>query len=204
MNNTAIIILAAGESARLTEPKQLLIYKNKSLIANIVDEALLVNDADVFVVTGAFADVVGAQVNEERATIIFNEQWKAGIGKSIAVGVKSVVDQRPDVKQIILAVCDQPFVNAELLENLISTKLTVEKNIVAASYVGTTGTPALFAEPYFAELMTLDGSKGAKAILHDYAYDVELVTFSLGAIDIDTMDDYLNLNSGLESNDDVF
>ena len=57
-----IIILAAGNSSRLGEPKQLLRFKGKSLIRNVTEAALAVQPDNVVVVTGATEALVSLEL----------------------------------------------------------------------------------------------------------------------------------------------
>ena len=91
---------------------------------------------------------------------------------------------------IILMVCDQPYVNAALLKNLVNQHVESQKNIVASQYKDTLGTPVLFHKSFFPDLLKLKGDAGAKKILMDNSEQVQAVRFPLGDIDIDNMADY--------------
>jgi molybdenum cofactor cytidylyltransferase len=90
--------------------------------------------------------------------------------------------------------CDQPFVDPLLLYQLTERKTENDTGIIACEYKNTLGVPALFDKKYFVKLMKLTGSEGAKTIINAYPDDVMSVPFGLGAIDIDTIDDFERLN----------
>jgi molybdenum cofactor cytidylyltransferase len=94
---------------------------------------------------------------------------------------------------VFIVVCDQPFVNATLLHQLIAQQIITGKGIIASTYDNTAGTPVLFNKIYFADLLALQGQEGAKKILQEYTDDLALVPFPLGALDIDTAEDYQQL-----------
>jgi molybdenum cofactor cytidylyltransferase len=85
--------------------------------------------------------------------------------------------------------CDQPFVDASLLDQLITVKYTSGKGIVAASYSNTLGVPVLFEGHYFEELLQLTGSEGAKKVIFKHQAEVHALDFPLGAVDLDTEED---------------
>jgi len=87
--------------------------------------------------------------------------------------------------------CDQPFVDASLLNQLVQKKSL--KGIIASTYNGIIGAPVLFDVAYFDELLLLKGQEGAKKLLTKYPEDIDTVAFPLGSIDIDTMEDYERL-----------
>lgn len=185
-----IIILAAGASTRMGQPKQLLQYNEASLIQHAIDEALAAGAQKVLVVLGAGAEKISEQINKRQANILYNKNWEEGMASSIREGVQQSVLLSANVDAVILMVCDQPYVNAALLRNIVSRHVESGKQIVASQYKDTLGTPVLFQKSFFPELLKLKGDTGAKAILMDNKDQVEPVRFPLGDIDIDNQADY--------------
>lgn len=186
MNQTVIIILAAGSSSRLGQPKQLLPFRNKLLIQCIADAAIKAKPGLVVVVTGANTEEVSAALADKDITLVYNQNWREGMASGIVAGVLKVMDLRNGVANIILSVCDQPFVNEGLFNELIEKKKETGKGVIACSYAGTMGTPALFDRKYFNELQNLKGTEGAKVLLKKLKHDLASVSFPEGNIDIDT------------------
>jgi len=90
-------------------------------------------------------------------------------------------------------VCDQPFVDPLLIYQLTERRAENNNGIIACTYKDTLGVPALFDVSYFPRLLMLRGKEGAKKLINAFPNDVLPVAFPLGAIDIDTMDDYQGL-----------
>jgi molybdenum cofactor cytidylyltransferase len=199
MNNTAIIILAAGSSSRLGVMKQLLHLHNKTLLQHVIDEAIESGGDLIVTVTGANADKVLKEINPERVKIVFNEKWEEGMASSIVAGVHAAITYNHSVENIIIAVCDQPFISSSLFKQLYQIHQEGTKHIVASAYADTIGTPALFNRKYFDPLMSLTGDEGAKKLLKTYRNDVATVEFSHGNIDIDTQEDYENFNKNFKA-----
>ncbi|MBZ4034060.1 nucleotidyltransferase family protein [Flavobacterium sp. 17A] len=194
-NKTGIIILAAGNSSRLGRPKQLLKYKDSTLLKNTISQALKVENSFVIVVTGSNHDLIEKELNSPEILFSFNSEWETGMSSSIVKGIKELVLVNPDCEQCILAVCDQPFVTNEVFENLIIEANKTKKGIAASAYSETLGTPVLFQKKYFQELLELNGQEGAKKLIKKYTEDVVSVSFEKGNIDIDTEEDYKTLLS---------
>ncbi len=190
MNETGIIILAAGSSSRLGKPKQLLFYQNKSLIEHITVEAVKADLYPIVIVTGANAEQVSLALNKKDEEIVYNEHWQQGMASSIVAGISKMLLLDDNVEAALIAVCDQPFVTAELLQALINKKAETGKGIVACTYADTAGTPVLFDRKYFIDLQQLKGEEGAKKLLKLYEADLVTVSFPQGSIDIDTEADY--------------
>lgn len=190
-----IIILAAGNSSRLGRPKQLLKHKESTLLKNTISEALKTQNSFLIVATGANHDVIEKELNLPEVKLSFNSEWESGMSSSIVKGITELMLLNPDCEQCILSVCDQPFVTSSVFENLINQSKRTGKGIAASAYAETLGTPALFHQKYFEELLKLKGKEGAKKLIKKYADDVVSVPFEQGNIDIDTEEDYQKLIS---------
>ena len=190
--NIAIVVLAAGKSSRLGQPKQLLPFKGKSLLTHVVQVARQVSE-NVFVVVGSDKKRMEAEIRNEAVDIVFNEAWEEGMASSIRCGLKRVTDKKQDLSSVIFMVCDQPFVTADLLQTLIREKEQSGKNIVASGYAEIAGTPVLFDKSVLPELMELHGDIGARKIIVKNKERVATVDFPLGKVDMDTAEDYKKL-----------
>jgi molybdenum cofactor cytidylyltransferase len=196
--HTDIVILAAGASTRLGRPKQLLPWQGKTLLQHAVQCALTITTQPV-VVTGSNADQLVAGLNQNQVQIVFNPEWQQGIASSIHCGLQALLNRTPTPDQVIFMVCDQPFVTAELLLELINERQNTHKTIVASAYGGTLGIPALFAAEMFPQLLDLDGDTGAKKVIMGHMEDVASVPFPQGDFDIDTVKEYEELVNKLKS-----
>jgi molybdenum cofactor cytidylyltransferase len=193
MSKTGIIILAAGNSSRMGELKQLMMFKNKTFLQHIIGEAKEANLDPVICVTGYQSDLVEKSISGMGVSIMYNAQWSEGMGTGISAGITQLMLSNAD--SVILAVSDQPFVSSDLFEKMKSSKDQSGKGIVASSYAGTLGTPVLFGKNYFEWLKSLNGNEGAKKIVKLNMPDVCSVEFEKGNIDIDTKEDYEHLIS---------
>ncbi len=193
MESIGLILLAAGASTRLGQPKQLLQYKGHTLIKHAIDTALHVIPTPVIVVLGENAHLLQNEVSSSKVHVIINHNWKEGMASSIRCGLYDLLKVSPDIDNVILMVCDQPFVSASLIKDLIAEHEHTKKGIIASAYKDTLGTPVLFNKKYFNQLLDLNGAEGAKILISKYPEDVLAVSFPLGFIDIDTVEDYEQL-----------
>jgi molybdenum cofactor cytidylyltransferase len=196
MNNTGIIVLAAGSSSRFGKIKQLVYFKGKTLLQHTIEEATEAGAVPIVVVTGANADEVSKEIKSEKVEIVFNKDWEQGMASGIVIGLKKAITLNNELGKVIIAVCDQPFVSSSLFQQLYQKQNESAKHIVASAYADTIGTPALFTKKYFDALTGLTGDQGAKILLKKYSDDLATVDFPDGHIDIDTQADYENLLNG--------
>lgn len=190
-----VLILAAGNSSRLGEPKQLLLFNNKTLIRNVVDAALNTIPAPVTIVTGAYSDQISQELTAVLVNVIHNPLWEEGMASSIRLGVSHLLSHTASLTGIIVCVSDQPFINAALFQSIIDKANAAPHKIVASQYENILGTPVLFAQKHFEALLALKGAEGAKKILHQFPEDVVSVPFPMGGIDIDTQENYQKLTN---------
>ena len=188
-----VIILAAGNSSRLGEPKQLLKYQDKTLIRHVTEVAIETVGQEVIIVTGSGAASIEKELEPLTFHQTFNENWETGMGSSVAAGIAKLLVVNPLAEGTIIAVSDQPFVTSLLFEALIKKSQETGSGIAACAYDETLGTPVFFSRKYFDILLKLNGTDGAKKLLKKYENDVTKVSFPAGSIDIDTAADYQNL-----------
>jgi molybdenum cofactor cytidylyltransferase len=208
-SHIAAVILAAGESSRLGKPKQLIQFRGKTLVRRVVDAASEAGCQPILVVLGTertshlYSDglprvkgrhheieLITSELKKTGATIVANSNWQCGIGTSIRTGVQHLLDTAPGVEATVLLTCDQPYVDRAVIDGLITLHRETRKPIVAASYAGTLGVPALFDRGRLPELLRLDDSAGAKSTILSNRDQVAEFPFPDGKVDIDTAEDW--------------
>ncbi len=196
MKKVGIVILAAGASRRLGEPKQLLRFAGTSLICHAVVEACATQAVHVVCVLGAFAEEVEAELRRctlqaEQVEIVRNMYWQEGIATSVREGIKAL--QKHDSDAALIMLCDQPFIERSFLNRLINTWHETKAPIVASGYADAVGAPALFAKECWPELLKLQGESGAQHLIRHYRHEV--VPCQQGMMDIDTPQDKARLQA---------
>lgn len=188
-----IIILAAGESSRLGQAKQLLKYNGDTLLNHTIACAKLCNPKSVLVVLGAESDIIQKSILSTACHVIYNDAWSSGMSSSIRAGVSWIIRHHDDFAGIIITVADQPYLTGNLFSHLIAKHQNQQQSIVASAYGnGVCGVPALFDKRIISKLSELQGDKGARALIHN-SDDVGTVSFPKGNIDIDTKEDLAHL-----------
>ncbi len=193
MNETqnAIIILAAGASVRMGSPKQLLPWGEDSLLQHTINQAAQSDFEKVIAVIGANSDAIKRTLAANIITLT-NEDWQTGMGSSISCGVRFLLQE--EYASILLMLADQPFIDTEHLNTMLSIFSKKTKGIVATDYDGKAGVPALFGQPHFKQLAGLNSEYGAKELLRQEGHDIFLLNAGAKTLDIDTKTDYNHLN----------
>ncbi len=179
---TGCAVLAAGCSARLGRPKQLVVFEGETLVRRAVRAACESRCDEVVAILGAGAPRVQSELAGLRAGVAIGD-WRAGIGASIHAAASWSAGRGHDA--LLLAVCDQPWLRREHLDALLSTWLDASpETLVASGYAGVLGVPAVFPSSRFPELASLEPSRGASALLRAGA-NVAQVSGPDGAFDLD-------------------
>ena len=141
--------------------------------------------------TGAEAPRVRAAVDGLDHTIVCeNPDWQSGIASSLRTGLDAV-DSVKGVDGAVISLVDQPHISPQTLRELMQA-FTPDCHLVASSYSGILGVPAILGREYFNELRGLSGDAGAGHWLRSQD-NVRSVTVEGAALDIDTPGDVENL-----------
>jgi len=179
----AALVLAAGNSSRLGQPKQLLVYQGETLLYRAVRTALAAGYAPVVVVTGALDAELRHAVAGLPCQAVHNPAWAAGMGASIRAGLAAL---GPAATAVLVLSSDQPLVEAGQLAELAQHQQTTGAPAVAAAYAGTFGIPSVFTAGALADLRNIRPEQGAKSLLAHYGLALGLVPMPDAAFDVDT------------------
>lgn len=190
MQQIGILILGAGSSSRMGEPKQLLEWRGKALVNHALDQAIQANAGPVVLVLGAKADLIQSKLRAGAYTVAVNEAWSTGMGSSIACGLRALLAEHGPLAGVLITLVDQPLVASTHLKKIIQKFKKKSAPITVASYGDTLGVPALFSADLFPELLTLSGQKGAKAMISKYSKTLTKLPLPAALIDLDTPEEW--------------
>ena len=188
------IILAAGQSKRMGQVKQLLPFRGKPLISHIIYTALASELDEVIVVLGHGAEEIKTTADFGEARVVMNHDYEAGQSTSLQTGISEISD-RSEAALFILG--DQPLVSAGVINRLIEEFERKKMGFLIPTFLGKRGNPVLVGRSFFPLLKSLTGDQGARALFKEYEDQVKEFDVGDGCIhmDIDTLDDYLRLTS---------
>jgi molybdenum cofactor cytidylyltransferase len=189
VGRVAGVVLAAGGSARLGRPKQLLPWRGQPLVWHAARAALDGGLDPVAVVAGAEAEAVGASLADAGVRLVENRDWEQGQSTSVRLGLRAV---QPGVEAVVFLLADTPFVDAALLRALVACHRRTLSPIVAPRAGDRLANPVLFDRSTFASLLTLDGDRGGRQLFGRFG--VQAIDWDPRiATDIDTDEDWRRL-----------
>jgi len=185
------IILAAGESTRFGQPKQLLDWKGKPFARRVAETALDAGLSPVVVVTGANAEAVESAVKDLDVKIVRNKNWQSGQASSIVSGVKALPQ---NIGGGLFLLADQPQIGAEVLRALVETHAQSLPAILAPLVRGERrANPVLFDRVAFPDLLALTGDTGGRVLFGKYRVEYIPWLDEVLLFDVDTPEDYERL-----------
>ncbi len=180
----ACLLLAAGGSDRLGAAKQLIPLHGESLVHRST-RLLLAQSAMVVVVTGARASEVAQEIQDLPAGIEHNSDWQAGLGGSIATGMRMMPEETDGV---LLMLCDQWRIGQADLQTLFHAWLEAPSRVASSRWAEISGPPAIFPRHMFSDMSQLHGRRGAKELIRQQTR-VHLVDMPNAQFDLDTAAD---------------
>ncbi len=194
-SKVTILILAAGSSSRMGKIKQLLPWKDSTLLEHTIKIAKLSKANQVIVVLGSNAQLIKETINTKTNNVIFleNTEWKLGMGTSISCGVNYLLDLNNDTAAALILLADQALIDTDYIDEIISIYSNRKIGLIGARYGDKIGVPALFKRSYFTDLQKLDGDNGAQHLLNKSGDKVFVLNPLEKIYDVDTLEDYNKL-----------
>ena len=192
------IVLAAGMSARMGKPKQLMNLSGKPLLARVVEAALASELEKVALVLGHEAEkmlaALGSLARDQRLTTVVNKRYREGMAASLQAGLLQVKDRFPAVMFLL---GDQPMVDADTVNLLLRRFRASDRDICVPVYAGVRGNPVCFSNLFYDRIIAIRGDTGAREIINDHPDNVLYVEIDnpLCFMDIDSPEDAKQINN---------
>jgi molybdenum cofactor cytidylyltransferase len=183
------VILGAGESKRMEEPKLLLSYGEKTMIETVIEKTLDSRVDKTVVVLGSEWRKIRRIIKACNVQIAVNSRFREGMLSSIQRGISELPRS---CQAAIIVLADQPGLSARVIDSLIEAYSWGKKGLVVPVYRKKRGHPLLIDLKYRQEIEKLDPHIGLRQLLQKHPRDILEVKVSSPAVlsDIDTVQDY--------------
>jgi len=188
------LVLAAGESRRMGQPKMLLPFRDTTIIAAVAGTALASSADSVHIVLGARAEDIRAAVEGLPVAFVMNAAYRLGMLTSIQAGVRAMP---AETRAVLLMLGDQPEIPAETLDRVIDAWQRSRSGFALPIIGGKRGHPLLIDMRHRDELLALSPESGMRPLLAAHADEILHVPVESDAVlrDLDTPDDYRRLTA---------
>lgn len=183
------ILLAAGQSTRMGDFKQLMPFRGRTIVEASVETLLASSVDDLLVVVGHRADEVAAALSRLGVRTVRNPDFADGMASSVKAGVRAA---GTDTDGLMIALGDQPHVPVEVHDAVLAAFRSSSAPIVAPTIAGDSGHPIVFDISLRDEMLGFDPAQGLRAVTYAHRTEILRVPVDTVAIldDIDTRDDY--------------
>jgi molybdenum cofactor cytidylyltransferase len=183
------VLLAAGESRRMGQFKQLLQLGEKSFVEHCVENLLASQVDEIIVVTGHRESDVRAAVGTRAVRLVFNNDYRSGMSSSIKCGVRAVLDIST---ACLIALVDQPQIGPGIVDQLIDVYENAHPRIVIPTFCGKGGHPIILDLSLKQEILEMDQSVGLRQVISAHSSEVARVEVSNREVveDCDLPEDY--------------
>lgn len=184
------IILAAGQSRRMGQPKMLLPWGKLTVIEHVITTFLEGGIKDILVVTGGTQELVEKVVEPYPVQKIYNSNYEAGeMLSSLQLGLRTLPNR---VQASLIGLGDQPQVQARTVRLVCEAYRESQSRLVVPSFQMRRGHPWLVATPLWKEILELKPPESPRNFLNRHAADIHYVEVETSSIlaDLDTPEDY--------------
>lgn len=190
MDKVAALLLTAGSSSRMGEPKALLSWGPKTVIQHILDQIQEAGLEKVLLVTGAHHQEIQTAFRGEPIPICYHRDWELGMGSSISKGIQAIEQQFVGVSAVLVLLVDQPLISSAYLRELTTAHSRNSNAIIASDYGDFAGVPALFPREFWDALKQIPTGQGAKGLIARFREQCSILNPAEAIVDIDTPEAY--------------
>lgn len=169
----AVIVLAAGSGSRFGGNKLQECKSGKPMYQYMLDKMEGFKGFPSYIVTGA--EDIAESARKYGVEVVENKNPEKGISRSLKLGLKTCLEEYPDIKGILFSVCDQPELSFSTMFTLIRRAMLRPEQIICTGVNGKTGNPVLWDKKYFSELMKLSGDIGGKKVMQEHLEEIIVV-----------------------------
>ncbi len=196
------IILAAGESRRMGQPKMLLPWGNVSVLEHVISVFSGAGMEDILIVTGAIREQIEEAVVKygKRYPVrsVYNKDYAHGeMLSSLQCGLRALAPTDLSNAESVTAAAlvglgDQPQIQERSVRLVSEAFMETESPIVIPSFQMRRGHPWLVARPLWAELLDTHPPQSPRDFLNAHPSDIHYVNTDTPSIlvDLDTPEDY--------------
>jgi molybdenum cofactor cytidylyltransferase len=184
----AIVVLAAGASSRMGEPKLLLPLGGESLLRRAATRAVASEPADVVVVVPPDAPAWRQALAGVQVSVVEAPTMGGPVSGSLHAAIDSV-DEGMDGILVVLA--DMVGVTTAMMSAVIAAGGSAPCQLVGSRYGGVVAPPLLLPKRFFAEIRAMRGDGVGRAVFAAHADEAMVIEWPPSALhDVDTPDDY--------------
>ena len=184
------IILAAGQSKRMGQPKMLLPWGDKTVLTHVIATFRKAGLEDILVITGGARERVEDAISDLKVKTVFNEKFSEGeMLSSIQCGIGAL---KPQTQTMLIGLGDQPQVQVGSVKAVCDAYRETKSKIIVPSFQMRRGHPWLVTRPLWDELLKMEPPNSPRDFLNTHHNNIQYINVNDAGIlaDLDTPEDY--------------
>jgi molybdenum cofactor cytidylyltransferase len=184
------LILAAGQSKRMGQPKMLLPWGQTTVLGHVISTFQQAGIDDIVVVVGGARHDVEKLVHESGARSVFNAEYASGeMLMSLQRGIEA---QLPQAQAMLIALGDQPQIQEGTVRSICGRFESHKSKLIVPSFQMRRGHPWLVEKSLWKEILEMDLQKSPRDFINQHAQDIDYVQVQTSSIlaDLDTPEEY--------------
>jgi len=193
------IILAAGESKRMGQPKMLLPWGKVTVLEHVISVFVQAGIKDILVVVGAERERLEGIASKFPIRSVYNKDYANGeMLSSLQCGLREVLNLQPwmEIRATLIGLGDQPQVQKEIVQSICDTYENTNAQLIVPSFQMKRGHPWLVTQSFWNELLDMKSPKTPRDFLNKHAHEIHYMETNTASIlaDLDTPEDYFSAN----------
>ena len=184
------IILAAGQSKRMGQPKMLLSWGELTVIEHVIITFLKAGIDDILVVTGGVREQVERAIDHYSVRKIHNQDYAAGeMLSSLQCGLRAMPLES---QAVLIGLGDQPQILEQSIRSICEAYQESKSRLIVPSFQMRRGHPWLVTRPLWGEILELKAPESPRDFLNRHAAEIHYLNMDTPSIlaDMDTPQDY--------------
>lgn len=184
------LILAAGQSKRMGQPKMLLPWGETTVLEKVMATFKSAGIDDVLVVTGGVREQVEELIGDSARTLFNPKYAENEMLRSVQVGLEGIT---PGVEAVLIGLGDQPQIRERSVRLVAEEYRRSGASIVVPSFQMRRGHPWLVGRDHWSEILAMRSPASLRDFLNTHASEIHYVEINNDSIlqDLDTPEDYL-------------
>ena len=194
------IVLAAGQSRRMGQPKMLLPWGETTVLGNVLVTLKSANIEDIVVVTGGARKQVEAITDGSARTVFNADYMQSEMLSSIQCGIRAIIPPPPSKTEkeaigqaALICLGDQPQVQVRSVQVILQEYESTSAPLIVPSYQMRRGHPWLVSAELWTEILEMKSPESTRDFLNRHAQEIKYINVDTPSIlaDLDTPDEYL-------------
>ncbi len=184
------VVLAAGMSRRMGQPKLVMPWHETTVIGQVVDVLLQAQLAQIVVVTGGASELVEHSLRDIPVRIVLNPNFNTGeMLESFQTGLASLGE---NISAVLVVLGDQPAIEVGVVQQILSVYRSEHPEIIVPSYQMRRGHPWLIDRCLWSIILQLKSPSTLRDFLSIHARQIRYLPVDTPSVlsDIDTPEDY--------------